>query len=271
MNILKILDIETEGLCNIIKDYSGEPYISNILDKLKIAVKKNDLEEILYLLKKVDDWYNENILKIKANEFVFNFESHLINQENVKKYIRELTMEMEASEDIINIKDSTILEENNMGKKIFISHSSEDKQICTAFVELLETIGIPEDKILYTSSSRHGIPGDYNIFEYLRKNLSQEITVFYMLSDNYYRSAYCLNEMGATWITQNNFSIFLLPNFDGEIKGVIDKNKKGYKLSDSIELISLKNRLQQQFNCTVSEYKWEEAKNKFLSVVNNLI
>ncbi len=76
-----------------------------------------------------------------------------------------------------------------------------------------------------------------------RNHIVEDITVFYMLSDNYYESPYCLNEMGAAWIALNDFSIFLLPNFSGDIRGVIDCNKKGYSLNVAHDLISLKDKL----------------------------
>ncbi|UYY99650.1 TIR domain-containing protein [Peribacillus frigoritolerans] len=155
-----------------------------------------------------------------------------------------------------------------MINKIFISHSSKDEIFCTAFVDFLEGIGIPEDMILYTSSPRHGIPGDENIFKYLRNHIAEGITVFYMLSDNYYQSPYCLNEMGAAWITQNDFSTFLLPNFTEGIKGVIDSDIKAYTLSVPYDLISLKAKLTKQFNLKVSDGKFEDLKSKLLNSVS---
>jgi len=150
--------------------------------------------------------------------------------------------------------------------KIFISHSSLDKEICDAFVNLLEGIGIPEENIIYSSSPRHGVPANEGIFHFLRQHIAEGITVYYMLSDNYYESVYCLNEMGAAWVTQSDSSTFLLPNFTGQIKGVIDHNKKAYNLREPLDLIKLKNILVKQNNLQISELKWEEIKNRFLNI-----
>ena len=265
MNVLKRLEIEVEGICGTINDYTSESYITNILEQLKKAVEIKDVEKIVFLLNKIDNWYSDNLSKIRANKFVINFETHLKVQESIKFYIEEISkvdyLGLENEQEELNTKQK---------KKIFISHSSKDEMICSSFVELLETIGISDKEILYTSSARHGIPGDSNIFDYLRGHLSDGITVFYMLSDNYYDSVYCLNEMGASWVIQNDFSIIMLPNFDGQIKGVIDKDKKGYNLRQPIELIQLKNKLTEKFSCNISEEKWEDAKNKFLSIVNSV-
>ena len=265
MDALKRLEIEVEGICGTIKSYTSAPNITNILEQLKMAVKIKDIEKIIYLLNKIDSWYKDNLYKINANQFVRNIEEHIEIQENIKNYIKEI-----LTVDYLELENEQKELENKLKKKIFISHSSKDEMICSAFVELLETIGISDTEILYTSSARHGVPGDDNIFDYLRDHLSDGITVFYMLSDNYYDSVYCLNEMGASWVIQNDFSIIMLPNFDGQIKGVIDKDKKGYNLRQPIELIQLKNKLTEKFSCNVSEEKWEDAKNKFLSIVNNV-
>ncbi|PFM59524.1 TIR domain-containing protein [Bacillus cereus] len=151
--------------------------------------------------------------------------------------------------------------------KLFISHASADKKVCDAFVDLLEDLGVPEEDILYSSSSRHGIPGGMDIFEYLRNNISNGITVYYMLSDNYYKSAYCLNEMGAAWVTQNDSSTFILPEFTVGIKGVIDSGKKAFTLSDPVELIQLKDKILEEFGGKISEKKWETVKSKFLETI----
>ncbi|WP_427125065.1 toll/interleukin-1 receptor domain-containing protein (plasmid) [Priestia megaterium] len=266
MNALKRLAIEVDGIYGTITDYSSEAYVKNIVDHLKSSVANQDIEQILYLLNKVDDWYRDNINEINNNQFVFNHKAHRNTWENVKIFKEEL---IELNTEVSSqIGDSGEVAE--MTKKIFISHSSKDEVICSAFVELLETIGIADDIILYTSSPRHGIPGDRDIFNYLRDHLSDGITVFYMLSDNYYNSTYCLNEMGAAWVAQNDFSTFLLPNFSGEIEGVIDRNKKAFRLEQAIDLINLKNKLVTTYSAQISEAKWEDAKNKFLKIVNEV-
>lgn len=154
-------------------------------------------------------------------------------------------------------------------KKFFISHSSEDEKICTAFVNMMEHLGVSEDDILYTSSDRHGVPGDEDIFKYLGSHIKQGITVFYMLSDNYYKSPYCLNEMGAAWIVRNDSSIFTLPNFNGEFKGVIDGNKKAYNLKSNQDLLAIKNKILDLSGGSISEKKWIDIKDEFSNIVQN--
>lgn len=261
MDVIKRLSFEVQGICDAIVDFSDEPFLRNITNNFIISVKEKNVEDILYMLNEIKKWYARNQTKIQSNDFVSDKEVHIDIERRVNSYISELNNYDKT------INNSNPKTETKTGKKIFISHSSKDEKVCTAFVLLLEAIGISENVILYSSSPRHGIPGDEDIFSYLRRHISEGITVFYMLSDNYYESVYCLNEMGAAWIAQNDFSIFLLPNFTGNIKGVIDSKRKGFNIVNPIELTQLKRKLTQTFNLTISEEKWEEVKNNYLKAI----
>lgn len=97
---------------------------------------------------------------------------------------------------------------------IFISHSSMDKFYGGALVQLLLDIGVPRNSITFTSKKGFGIPQGHNIFEWLKNKLTSSPFVIYLLSDNYYSSIACLNEMGAAWVIENQHQAFILPGFD---------------------------------------------------------
>lgn len=265
MDAMKKLKIEYGGFKNTITTYSGDA--NNIFEQLEEAIKSEDKETVLYVLNMLNHWYEKNQSDIQSNQYASNKGLHLENQARLISFYKEI----EESA----IKNSKILNEVIKGtgtmKKIFISHSAVDETVCTAFVELLEELGVPEEDILYTSSNRHGVPGDINIFSYLKKYIVEGITVFYMLSDNYYRSPYCLNEMGAAWVIQNESSTFLLPKFNGEIKGVIDNQKKAFSLKTSIELIEVKKKILGMYpSSKITEGKWEKIKSDFFRKQNEI-
>lgn len=264
MDTLKRLSIEADGICGAITNYSGEPHITNVTEQLKQSVGEQDIETIQFLLNELKLWFSNNQSGIQYNNFVTNKKMYLGLEQKINNYLIEFENYNNETTVLIPQKEGT----NNTSKKIFISHSSKDKTICDAFIDLLEGIGLSENVILYSSSPRHGIPGDMDIFEYLRSHLDGGINVYYMLSDNYYQSVYCLNEMGAAWVKQNDSSTFLLPNFTKSIEGVIDNKKKAFTLNNPIDLVYLKNKLIAEFKIEVSEAKWEEIKNKFLNIVN---
>jgi hypothetical protein len=268
MDIMRKLSFEVKGIYGTVNKYTSDSYITNIAKELINSVTQKNIEESIYLLEQIDIWYEKNQSEIQKNDYVMNKDSHLDIQSKIKDYLIELKKYSgEKNPRLDNIFDDNN-KDQSITKKIFISHSSKDKKICDAFVDLLESIGIPEEIILYSSSERHGIPGDNDIFEYLKDHISGGITVYYMLSDNYYQSVYCLNEMGAAWIAKNDFSIFLLPNFEGSITGVINGNKKAYNINNMYSLIQFKNKLLETFDLTISETKWEDIKSKFSNALS---
>lgn len=159
-----------------------------------------------------------------------------------------------------------------MGKtKLFISHSSQDAEVVTAFVNFMLTIGLKSEDMICTSVPSTKIPNGEDIFDYLNKALNDEIFVLFFLSDNYYSSPVCLNEMGAAWVRKADSLNFLLADFDfSDMRGVVNKNKVGIKLGtcDAMSKISLnefKETLTSLFGITINQNVWELARDSFLN------
>lgn len=165
-----------------------------------------------------------------------------------------------------------------MGKtKLFLSHSSQDAKVVTAFVNFMLTIGLKSEDIICTSVPSTKIPNCEDIFDYLNKAINDEIYVLFFLSDNYYSSAVCLNEMGAAWVRKADSLNLLLDGFDfSDMRGVINKNKVGIKLGtcDEMAKVSLnefKVTLTALFGITINQNVWELARDNFLkAAVDNL-
>ncbi|WP_235425205.1 toll/interleukin-1 receptor domain-containing protein, partial [Heyndrickxia ginsengihumi] len=118
---------------------------------------------------------------------------------------------------------------------IFISHAHKDKEYVEELVKIIKVTRIEEKdvKIICTSVPGYGVPGDENIYEFLSEKLRGNAWVIYLLSNNYYDSAACLNEMGATWVLKKRYSTFVTPNFKFEdIRGAIDIAKNAFKLDE---------------------------------------
>jgi hypothetical protein len=169
---------------------------------------------------------------------------------------------------------------NNTRKscKIFISHASKDKDYVVKLVELLEDIGVGEGGMFCSSVNGYGIPMDENIYDYLREQFREyNLHVIYVLSDNYYRSVACLNEMGAAWVLMQKYSSILLPKFKYEnINGAVDPRRIALKLDD--EEGTLNQRLGEFMDGIVEEFelqtpsrsKWDRIRNKFKSEIKEI-
>ena len=165
-------------------------------------------------------------------------------------------------------------------KILFISHSEKDQDIVSKFVELLFDIGLKKEDMICSSRTDIGIPVKENIYDFLRTILDSDnvITVF-MLSDNYYMSPACLNEMGAVWVKQNDYYTFLLSGFDfKDIKGAIDPSVKGIRLSSNMnqlrgELTNFKMQIENSFSIKNSDRldpnRWEMKRNQFIDSIKD--
>ena len=88
-----------------------------------------------------------------------------------------------------------------MSYKLFLSHSSKDEKVVNAFVSFMYKIGLTEKDIVCSSVPETKIAIGNDIYAYLNQLISDEnIYAIYFLSDNYYASPVCLNEMGAVWL-----------------------------------------------------------------------
>lgn len=189
----------------------------------------------------------------------------------------ECTRELDNKE--YNIESSLVLKEKtdcSKEPKIFISHSIDNVKYVQAFVELLEDIGIQENQLFCSSLVEYGIPLNEDIYEYLKKQFEEyALQVIFVLSDEYYQSAACLNEMGAAWVLQSSYSTILLPKFEFKnIRGAINPNRISIKLDSSevsARLNELKDNMIKIFNLApISQSKWERNRNTFIEKINTI-
>lgn len=158
--------------------------------------------------------------------------------------------------------------------KIFISHAEKDKELVRNFVDLLYAIGLQDKDMFCSSIVDLGVPNNEDIFDYLKNMFDKEqLYVLFMLSDNYYRSAACLNEMGAAWIKKTKYITFLLPGFDfKEIVGAINPRQIAIKLDGDVDTLKarlnlFKDELIELFDVNISYTRWEIVREKFLQSI----
>ena len=111
--------------------------------------------------------------------------------------------------------------------KVFISHSSNDKDIVRLFKDtiLKNGIGLSDDDIFFTSSPETGVPIGKNIPECIKENMVDCEYAFLMISENYKKSEVCLNEMGAAMVLGKRLFPILLYDYDFDKVGwLIDRN-----------------------------------------------
>ena len=159
--------------------------------------------------------------------------------------------------------------------KIFISHSYNDRLIGEALVELLTGIGIKDSEIIFTSNKAYGIQGGQNIFDWLKSKILENPYIIYILSENYYKSVACLNEMGASWIIGIKQLALFTPNFDLSSKhfqgGALDPRAIGYHINDEDSVFSFVEFINKDFTIINNNVLKNQKIKKFLSAIESSV
>lgn len=154
--------------------------------------------------------------------------------------------------------------------KIFISHRSSDVNYAAAVVDFLEDLGVLSDSIVCTSVPDHLIPNGQRIYDWLRSQFTEfNLHMLFLLSDNYYKSPDCLNEMGAAWVTKTDSDVILLPGFGPEkIKGCIGTDTMAIQCDANDDILEdrirqLRDKVCKEFNLNIpNERRWGNIKSK---------
>lgn len=158
---------------------------------------------------------------------------------------------------------------------LFVSHSSKDFLVATAFTDFMISIGVPASQITCSSTPGTHIRTSDPLYEKLRQALLKDNVLFIMLlSKNYYASTVCLNEMGAAWIRGLDSLFFVLPGFSFEkVSGVIKEHEPiGISLASinvmtTEQLYDFKQTIEKKFNINIEGRLWERERVKFYEVV----
>lgn len=261
---------------------NGIPHLNIIYDTPVFLEWK---QEIQFELQDIYDRTNDKfiwdtLVKLKQgfngwkDEKIFNEISGSLKvvSKHISKYypeeVAEITLVREKKEEIGMPQNKP---------KIFISHSSKDGSYVNKFVNLLEDIGLTEEEIICTSVSGYGIPLGEDIYDYLKSQFEKyKLHMIFILSDNYYKSVACMNEMGAAWILKNKCTTILLPGFKfKDIEGAINPREIGLKLDNDLK--DVKERLGQLKDCLINEFglhkipdiRWEEKRDAFIKYVTD--
>lgn len=123
--------------------------------------------------------------------------------------------------------------------KIFISHSSEDKELVLMFVNLLtQSFHIDNNEIFCTSMDNALKVGEDFIVS-IKENLKESEIVLFLITPNYISSKFCIMEMGAAWAFKNNIVPIIVPPLDYNVLNDTPmKTIQGMILNDEQEIFN---------------------------------
>lgn len=272
LDAYKKLKLEFRGIKDVIEDYTDSGNMSNYLKGLEEGLKNNEIENVLYYLNEICIWYQRNIYDIHTNEYVYNSDEHDRN----KKLLEEIKEDLDKYDFNEIVKENSKLE-NIKSPKIFLSHRSSDKKYGDALEKLIVGLGVKNDQLIYTSHPLHKVPLNENIYDYLRRNVNQRVFVIILWSNEYLESPACLNEMGAAWVTQSDYTNFYTPDFAfGNPKYhecAIDTRKMGAVLNGDANckasMVEFRNQVLELFDLTLDEQTWMYLLDQFIAEIGN--
>lgn len=234
-----------EELCQ----FCSKPLDVNSLKQgatIRYILDKDDFEEYM------DEYFKNELVRAKEGKIIETITTK--NEENEKFMTKE-----------------------NTERRLFISHSSLDKEYVEALVDFLQKIGMSNKNMFCSSVEGYKIPWGNDIYDYLASefNNKNDLLVLFVLSDNYYKSPACLNEMGAAWVLKKEYRSILLPGFDyKEIEGAINPRKIGIKLDDDdlmIQLNDIKDQFEKLFEIKVPNGSmWDNIRRNFQKKLKDL-
>lgn len=134
--------------------------------------------------------------------------------------------------------------------------------------------GFPRQQLLYTSDPALGIPLGEEIPDYLHQKLSKDSYVIFMISNNWYTSPICENEMGAVWHENLEHCNVFLPDFSYyDLKNVASPSEMALSYHDSAPVLrdklgQLRRQLEKLFNVQLSDTVWEYSRDQFLAAIH---
>lgn len=162
--------------------------------------------------------------------------------------------------------------EEAVSKRVFVSHATKDKAIADAFVDLLVHCGLHAEDIFCTSLEGMGIPPGQNFLEHIKGQIQKPELVVLMLSQNYFDSAFCLCELGASWAMWHNIlPVVIPPATFADVGGVLTgiqaiKIDDPSKLSDAYDVMVSGLKLKR-----LASARWETKRDDFLKKLGPLL
>ena len=160
-----------------------------------------------------------------------------------------------------------------MSKSVFISHAAADKDLAAEIVNLIvEGIGVPEEEVFCSSLAGHGIPTGHNFVDYIKSQIERPLVVVLLLTPAYYKSVFCIAEMGAAWAkSHRTFPILVPPLSYNNVKDVL-LGVQVAKIEDDIKYNELREYLDENINFKLkSSTTWDTKRRSFLKKLPTLL
>lgn len=227
----------------------------------EVIHSEKDVKNLAPAINAFDKWYEATIVLLSRyfddtnTDYKFIKEQKIGNGYSRYNIYSDLKARVAMLLDKIEFMESNTVSDVHSMKnpvkkkyKVFISHSSKDKEFVEALVNLFEDLGMTPENLFCSSVPEYGIKLGGDIFETLRKLFHEyELYMIFVHSPRYYNSTVSLNEMGAAWVLHTKCCSLLTADMDfSKMNGVISGNFISIKVNQedaSARLNELKEEL----------------------------
>lgn len=122
-------------------------------------------------------------------------------------------------------------------KNIFISHSSENKEIAEQLCAFITRLGVRENRIFCSSIIGQGVNNGEKLNDAIAKSIHRSKVIVYVISRDFLSSSYCMEELGIGWYLSQHKKIscfyLILPDIDlSDLKGFVNSKVDKFSFLD---------------------------------------
>jgi hypothetical protein len=157
--------------------------------------------------------------------------------------------------------------------RIFVSHAARDEALVEEFVELLQVgVNVHPDDVFCSSLPGMNIPTGRAFVEHIKSQVQDPEIVLLIISSEFLKSQFCLNEVGASWALSLSLYPLLVPPLGyGDVRGVL-AGVQAAKIDDKEKLNDLRDDLIEKLQLTpLRTSHWERKRDKFLGKLSTLV
>ena len=171
---------------------------------------------------------------------------------------------------IVSVLRQKYLKEERTTRKLFISHSSEDKVIVNRFVKEILKIGCGfKDSDIFCTLDPTVIRTGDDFRMKIVDNLKECDFILLFISANYIKSEICQNEMGAAWALDNKRVLpFILPNTTFNDMGFLNEVKQGASIADKRKLDEFYSEVCEYYAISSEWPSFNKAKEYFIEFIS---
>src|SRR3989338_6841490 len=128
-------------------------------------------------------------------------------------------------------------------KTIFISHSSEDRELVSRFVSDIHQMGLgaKETDIYCTSVDGMNVRSGDDFKKWIHEKITSASMIIQLITTNYKKSEICLNEMGASWALNSTVVPFIIDPVRFDNVGFIHNTTHLLPLNNEQDLLKFRN------------------------------